>query len=51
MKIIKETNRIIGTVQEYKGVCDGCYMDLEYIGELIVIEVEETEGPPRIQTE
>lgn len=43
MNIIKETDRKIGTLQEYHGACDGCQVDLEYIGELVVIEVENTD--------
>lgn len=39
MKIIKKTSRKIGTVREYKGVCEGCGAELEYLDELIVIEI------------
>ena len=43
MNIIKETDRKMGTLQEYKGICDGCGVDLEYTGELIVIELQKTD--------
>lgn len=39
MKLIKETNRIVGTIRGYDGVCDGCGTPLTYDDELIVIEI------------
>jgi dUTPase len=43
MIIIKETNREIGTLGGYNGICDGCQIDLEYKGDLVVIKVDEND--------
>lgn len=40
MIIKKESSRTAGRLQGYKGMCDGCQVDLEYFGELIVVEIE-----------
>lgn len=39
MEIKKETSRKIGTIKDYKGICDACQIDLEYSGDLDFIEI------------
>lgn len=38
-EIIKETDRPMGYMDYYEGVCDGCVTPLKYQGRLVVIEV------------
>ena len=39
----KETNRRVVGIQGYKGVCNGCNSPVEYIGEMRLVEIEETD--------
>ena len=39
MEIKKETSRKIIKLEGYRGVCDACQIDLEYLGELFFIEI------------
>lgn len=43
MKIIRETIRKVGKIDDYRGICDGCGTPVECDEELIVIEVADLE--------
>lgn len=43
MKIIKETSFKVVGMYNYNGVCDACQTPIEYLDELIIIVVQESE--------
>lgn len=39
MEIKKETSRSVMLMKEYHGVCDGCGVQLDYVGDLVIIVI------------
>ena len=41
--LIRSTNRRFASTKDYKGICNRCSQPVEYSGELLLVEIEETD--------